>query len=66
MGFYAFVVLGMAPFGSLQAGWLAERFGVRVAVGSGGLVCLVVAGAVAWAMWDAGVGERGVGVDVSS
>ena len=37
MGFYSFVVLGMAPLGSLQAGWLAERFGVRVAVASGGV-----------------------------
>ena len=40
MGFYSFVVLGMAPFGSLQAGWMAEHFGVRAAVGRGGLVCL--------------------------
>ena len=35
MGFYSFVVLGLAPFGSLQAGWLAEHFGVRVAVAVG-------------------------------
>jgi MFS family permease len=65
MGFYAFVVLGMAPLGSLQAGWLAERFGVRVAVASGGLVCLAVAGAVAWGMWYTRVGARGVEVDGS-
>jgi MFS family permease len=51
MGFYAFVVLGMAPFGSLQAGWIAERYGVRTALAMGGLVCLVVAGGVAWGMW---------------
>jgi MFS family permease len=50
MGFYSFVVLGMAPFGSLEAGWIAEHYGVRTAVGSGGLVCLVVAWAVAWRM----------------
>ena len=36
MGFYSFVVLGMAPFGSLQAGWVAEHFGVRAAVALGG------------------------------
>ena len=60
MGFYAFVVLGMAPIGSLQAGWLSERFGVRLAVASGGLVCLLVAGAVAWGMWHTRVRERGV------
>ena len=51
MGFYSFMVLGMAPFGSLQAGWVAEQFGVRVAFAVGGLVCLVVAaGGVAWWM----------------
>jgi MFS family permease len=55
LGFYSFVVLGMAPFGSLQAGWIAEHFGVRTAVAAGGIVCLVVSGGVAWGMW---VGER--------
>jgi MFS family permease len=50
MGFYSFVVLGMAPLGSLQAGWIAERFGVRTALASGGLVCLAVAALVAWRM----------------
>jgi MFS family permease len=43
MGFYSFVVLGMAPFGSLQAGWLAEHLGVRAAFGIGGGVCLAAA-----------------------
>jgi MFS family permease len=32
MGFYSFVVLGLAPFGSLQAGWVSERQGVRVSL----------------------------------
>ena len=50
MGFYSFVVLGMAPFGSFQAGWVAEHYGVRVAIGVGGTVCFVVAVAVAWMM----------------
>ena len=48
MGFYSFVVLGMAPFGSLQAGWVAEHYGVRTAVALGGLVCLGVAVGVGW------------------
>jgi MFS family permease len=48
MGFYAFTVLGMAPFGSFQAGWVAEHFGVRAAIGLGGTVCFVVAAIVAW------------------
>jgi MFS family permease len=50
MGFYSFMVLGLAPFGSLQVGWVAEHFGVRVAFSAGGLVCLVVACGVAWWM----------------
>jgi predicted MFS family arabinose efflux permease len=50
MGFYSFMVLGLAPFGSLQAGWLAEHFGVRVAFAFGGGVCLVVAAGVMWWM----------------
>jgi MFS family permease len=50
MGFYSFMVLGLAPFGSFQAGWIAEHFGVRTAFGIGALVCLVVAAAVAWRM----------------
>jgi len=50
MGFYSFLVLGLAPFGSFQAGWVAEHFGVRTAIGIGGGVCTVVAGAVAWRM----------------
>lgn len=57
MGFYSFMVLGLAPFGSLQAGWVAEHFGVRAAFSLGGLVCLVVAAGVAWWMGRA-VRER--------
>ena len=54
MGFYSFLVLGLAPFGSFQAGWVAEHFGVRAAFALGGLVCLLVAGGVAWGMARAG------------
>jgi len=52
MGFYSFVVLGMAPFGSLEAGWVAEHYGVRTVIASGGVVCLVVAWAVAWRLGE--------------
>ena len=38
MGFYSFVVLGMAPFGALQIGWISQHFGTRVAFGLGGTV----------------------------
>lgn len=39
MGFYSFVVLGLAPFGSLQAGWVSEQFGVRVSFLIGAGIC---------------------------
>ena len=58
MGFYSFMVLGLAPFGSFQAGWIAEHFGVRRAFALGGLVCLVVAAGVAWRMGKAQRAER--------
>jgi MFS family permease len=51
MGFYSFVVLGMAPFGSFQAGWVAEHLGVRASMGLGGAACFAVAAVVSWRMW---------------
>jgi MFS family permease len=45
MGFYSFVVLGLAPFGSLQAGLVSEHFGVRTCFVAGAIVC---AAAAAW------------------
>jgi len=42
MGFYAFVFLGMAPFGAFQAGWLAEQIGAPATVAIGGAVCAIV------------------------
>jgi MFS family permease len=54
MGFYSFVVLGMAPLGSLQAGWVAEHLGVRAALGLGGIVCFAVALTIAWRFRPAG------------
>jgi MFS family permease len=50
MGFYSFIVVGMAPFGSLQAGWIAEHAGTGVALRLGGGICLVVASVIAWRM----------------
>jgi len=58
MGFYSFMVLGLAPFGSFQAGWIAEHFGVRIAFALGGLVCLLVAAGVAWRMVRVEKAER--------
>jgi MFS family permease len=43
MGFYSFVVLGLAPFGALQAGWVTEHHGVRVSFQVGAIICAVAA-----------------------
>jgi hypothetical protein len=51
MGFYSFVVLGMAPFGSFQSGWVSEHYGVRTALALGGGICFVVAVVIAWRLW---------------
>ncbi len=48
MGFYSFVALGMAPFGSLQGGWVAEHFGVRSSFALGGVVSLLAVGLVVY------------------
>ena len=48
MGFYSFVVLGMAPFGAFQAGWVSEHYGVRVSYALGGLACVILAGAMGY------------------
>jgi hypothetical protein len=50
MGFYSFIVVGMAPFGSLQAGWIAEHGGTDLALQLGGGICLVAASVIAWRM----------------
>lgn len=43
MGFYSFVVLGLAPFGALQAGWVTEHFGVHASFLAGAGVSAVAA-----------------------
>jgi MFS family permease len=43
IGFYSFIVVGLAPFGSFQAGWIGEHLGIRTAAATGGGVCLLVA-----------------------
>ena len=50
MGFYSFVVLGMAPFGAFQAGWVSEHYGVRVSFTLGGVACVLMAAAVGLAV----------------
>lgn len=48
MGFYSFVVLGLSPFGSFQAGWISEHFGVPTSFVVGAVVCSLVALGLAW------------------
>jgi len=50
VGFYSFIVVGLNPFGSLQAGWISEHAGTTTALLIGGAICLVAAGVAAWRM----------------
>jgi len=43
MAVYTMVLVGVSPFGSLLAGWLAEHKGAPVVVTSGGICCIVSA-----------------------
>ena len=42
-GVFAFLFIGMAPFGNLQSGLIADHFGAPAAVGFGAAVCGLVA-----------------------
>ena len=50
VGFYSFIVVGLVPFGSLQAGWISERTSTTTAFLIGGSICLVTAVIAAWKM----------------
>jgi MFS family permease len=39
MSLFSMMLVGMAPFGSLLAGWAADRIGAPLAVGIGGGLC---------------------------
>jgi MFS family permease len=52
MALYSMMLLGMAPFGALLAGAVAEQLGAPLTVASGGTVCLVGA-AIFWYRWPA-------------
>jgi MFS family permease len=45
MSLYTMSLVGIAPFGSLCAGWLTDRIGVRLALAIGGACCM---GASLW------------------
>jgi MFS family permease len=50
MAFYAFVFVGMAPFGAFLAGLLAEHTSASVAIVWGGVGCLGAAALAAWSV----------------
>ncbi len=56
MGVYSFLVLGLAPLGSLQAGFVSEHLGVRYSIGLGGAACCLT---VAWVAWYLGKSRPG-------
>jgi MFS family permease len=41
MGVYSMMIMGMAPFGGLLAGLVADRLGAPLTVTIGGVVCLI-------------------------
>jgi len=43
MSLFTTMLVGMAPFGSLLAGWLADHYGAPVVVAGGGTVCAIAA-----------------------
>lgn len=43
MAVYSMMFMGMAPFGALWAGWVAERIGAPETVAIGGVICIVAA-----------------------
>ncbi len=51
MAVYSFVVLGLAPFGAFQAGWLAEHFGSPFAILVSGAVALAGTMLLRPALW---------------
>jgi hypothetical protein len=47
MSVYSMMFMGMAPIGSLLAGWSAARLGAPITVALGGVIC-VAAASVFW------------------
>jgi MFS family permease len=41
IGVYSFIVVGLAPFGGIQAGFVGEHLGVRTGAAIGGTICLL-------------------------
>jgi predicted MFS family arabinose efflux permease len=43
---YLWAMQGVAPFGSLSVGWMAQNWGVPMAAFVSGVICLVAIGAI--------------------
>jgi MFS family permease len=41
MGFYMLILMGIAPFGSMAAGWIASQIGAPYTVAIGGAACML-------------------------
>lgn len=52
MAVYSFVVLGLAPIGSFQAGWIAEHLGASWSIALNGIVCLIGTAYLRRRLWD--------------
>jgi len=55
LGFYGMLFRGGPAFNALALGWLSERFGLRLSVAAGAVICLLY---WAWARLRMGVMER--------
>lgn len=51
MAVYSFVVLGLAPFGAFQAGWVAEHFGAAWSIGLSGSIALLGTAYLSKRLW---------------
>ncbi len=54
MAVYSFVVLGLAPIGAFQAGWLAEHLGAAMAIAINGAICLGATALLRRRLWHGG------------
>jgi predicted MFS family arabinose efflux permease len=52
MAVYSFVVLGLAPIGAFQAGWIAEHFGAPVSIAVSGTICLIGTAILRKRLWN--------------
>jgi MFS family permease len=52
MAVYSFVVLGLAPLGAFQAGWVAEHLGAAWSIGLSGGVALIGTAWLSRRLWD--------------